>query len=103
MNHITVSQLRTESGKVWNRVAGGEELVITRNGKPLALLLRADPAEVEVALRAYRAARLGMALDRIQTFAEVQGLDKLTDQEIGAEIDAVRKQRRGASAVPVRR
>ena len=103
MDYVTVRELRAESGKVWDRVAGGEEFVITRNGKPFALLLHTEPAEVEAALRAYRAARLGMVLERIQTFSEAQGVDKITDQEIDAEIAAVRKQRRAANGASGRR
>lgn len=55
-------ELGAESGKVWNRIAAGGEIVVTRNGKPFALLLHTEPAAVEAALRAHRAARLGALL-----------------------------------------
>lgn len=100
MDYLTVRELRAESGKVWDRVAAGEEFVITRNGKPFALLLHAEPAEVETTLRAYRAARLGMVLDRVQTHAEAQGLNKLTGRDIEAEIAAVRVERQSGNASP---
>ena len=90
MDYVTVRELRAESGRVWDRVEAGEEIVITRNGKPFALLLHTAPAEVESALRAYRAARLGTVLDRIQAHAVAQGLDKISDEAIEAEIAAVR-------------
>lgn len=101
MDYVTVRELRAESGKVWDRVAEGEEFVITRNGKPFALLLHTEPAEVEAALRAYRAARLGMVIERIQTFAQREGLDKLTEEDIEAEIATVRKER-GSADAPIR-
>lgn len=97
MDYVTVRELRSESGKVWDRVAAGEEIVVTRNGKPFALILHAEPSEVEAALRAYRAARLGMVLDRIQTHARTHGLDQITDDEIDAEIAAVRRKRAPAA------
>ena len=103
MVYVTVRELRAESGKVWERVAAGEEIVVTRNGKPFALLLHTEPSEVEAALRAYRTARFGAVLDRIQTYAEDKGLDKITAKEIEAEIAAVRKERKTGSAKARRR
>jgi prevent-host-death family protein len=97
MDYVTVRELRAESAKVWDRIEAGEELVVTRNGKPIALLLHTAPAEVEQALRAYRAARLGTVLDRIQTLASVQGLDQLGAEAIDAEVAAVRAQRRSTA------
>ena len=98
MDYVTVRELRAESGKVWERVAAGEEIVVTRNGKPFALLLHTGPAEVEAALRAYRAARFGAVLDRLQTHAEAKGLDRITAKEIEAEIATVRKVRKERQA-----
>jgi prevent-host-death family protein len=97
MDYVTVRELRAESGKVWDRVEAGEEIVVTRNGKPFALLLHTEPADVEAALRAYRASRLGVVLDRIQAHAKEQGQGRITSQEIEAEIAAVRKQRAAKS------
>jgi len=93
MDYVTVRELRSESGKVWERVEAGEEIVVTRNGKPFALLLHTEPSEVEAALRSYRAARLGMVLDRIQAHAKSHGLDRITDETIEAEIAAARRER----------
>ena len=98
MDYITVRELRAESGKVWERIEAGEEIVVTRNGKPFALLLQTAPSEVEAALRAHRAARFGTILDRIQAHAEEKGLDRITAKEIQAEIDAVRRARRTDNA-----
>ena len=99
MDYVTVRELRAESGKVWDRVEAGEEIVVTRNGKPFALLLHTAPAEVESALRAYRAARLGTVIDRIQAHALKQGLEQITDEAIKVEIAAVRGARGAAGAV----
>lgn len=93
MDYVTVRELRAESGKVWDRVAAGEEIVVTRNGKPFALLLHTPPGEVEEALRAWRAARLGKVLDRIHAQVTATGADRITATDIDAEIRAVRAQR----------
>lgn len=98
MDYVTVRELRAQSAKVWDRVEAGEEIVVTRNGKPFALLLHTAPADVESALRAYRAARLGTVLDRIQAHALAQGLDQTPDETIEAEIAAVRTARRPATS-----
>lgn len=94
MDYVTVRELREKSGAIWQRVEAGEEFVVTRNGKPFALLVHTEPSEVEATLRAHRAARLGAVVARIQAHARETGADQLTDQDIQAEIDAVRKQRR---------
>lgn len=93
MDYVIVRELRAESGKVWDRVEAGEEIVVSRNGKPFALLLHTAPADVESALRAYRAARLGTVLDRIQAHAVTKGLDTISNADIKAEIAAVRSAR----------
>lgn len=93
MDYVTVRELREKSGEIWQRVEAGEEFVITRNGKPFALLVHTQPYEVEKALRAHRAARFGAAFERLQAQARVSGANQLTDDEIQAEIDAVRAER----------
>lgn len=100
MDYVTVRELRAESGKIWDRIEAGEEIVITRNGKPFALLLHTEPAGVEAALRAHRAARLGAVLDRIHAHVEAHGLNRITAKEIEAEIAAARKERKAAHAKP---
>lgn len=102
MDYVTVRELRAESGKVWERIAAGEEIVVTRNGKPFALLLHTEPGEVEEALRVHRAARFGAVLERIQAHVKTQGGKRLTAKEINAEIVASRKAR-SANAKPRRR
>jgi prevent-host-death family protein len=97
MDYITVRELREKSGEVWQRIESGEEIIVTRNGKPFALLLHTQPSEVEAALRAHRAARFGAVLARLQAQARASGADKMTDKEIQAEIDAVRAERRATS------
>ena len=93
MDYVTVRELRDKSGEVWQRVESGEEFVVTRNGLPCALLLHAEPAEVEDLLRAHRAARLGAVVKRLQQQVRERGLELLTDEEIQTEIDAVRRER----------
>jgi antitoxin (DNA-binding transcriptional repressor) of toxin-antitoxin stability system len=94
MDYVTVRELREKSGEVWQRIEGGEEIVVTRNGKPFALLLATQPSEVEEMLRAHRAARFGAVVKRMQAQARHSGVAQLSEEQIQAEIGAVRRARR---------
>jgi antitoxin (DNA-binding transcriptional repressor) of toxin-antitoxin stability system len=94
-----VRELREKSGAIWQRVELGEEFVVTRNGKPFALLVHTKPDEVEEQLRLLRAARFGAIVRSIQRDALASGASEITEEEIQAEIDAARREM--AAAVPL--
>ena len=98
MDFVTVGQMRTDSARVWDKIAAGEEFVITRNGTPFAIMAPTKPSEVESNLRALRGARFGAALREMQRHAAKTGLDKMTLKEINAEIAAARKEIREREA-----
>jgi antitoxin (DNA-binding transcriptional repressor) of toxin-antitoxin stability system len=98
MEFITVGELRTNSTKVWDQIAAGKEFVITRDGMPFALLVPTKPSEVENDLRALRGARFAAALKETHRHAVETGLDKMTLEEINAEIAAARKEIREREA-----
>ena len=93
MEFVTVRELRVDSAKVWEKIAAGKDVVITRNGTPFAIMTPTQPSEVESNLRALRSARFGAALKQMHRHATETGLDKMTLKEINAEIAAVRKER----------
>lgn len=96
MDYVTVRELREKSGEIWQRVDAGEEFVVTRNGKPFALLVHTEPQAVEDKLRALRLQSFREAWDALARQAQASGAAELTDAEIQAEIDAVRQERRHA-------
>mgnify|MGYP000478990454 CR=1 FL=1 len=98
MDFVTVRELRAESAKVWAKIEAGEEVVITRNGKPFALLLNTKPEELESLLRAVRGQRFETTLRKMQAHAERQGLSGMSMEEIDAEIALARKERRERNA-----
>lgn len=55
MDFVSVRELRSASAKVWDRLEAGQDLVVTRNGRPFALLVHTAPAEIEQKLNALRA------------------------------------------------
>ena len=99
MDYVTVRELREKSGEIWQRVEAGEEFVVTRNGKPFALLVHTEPQAVEDRLRALRLSRMAELVKAIQAEARASGASLLTDEEIQAEIDAARRERRARGAV----
>ena len=98
MDFVTVRELREKSGEIWQRVEAGEEFVVTRNGKPFALLVRTEPTAVEDKLRALRLQAFNKAWNALAQQAQAGGAVDMSDQEIQAEVDAVRKERRRAAA-----
>lgn len=98
MDYVTVRELREKPGEVWQRLEAGEEIVVTRRGKPFAILVPTQPSQVEDQLRAVRAARFGASLKALQTQSVAQGLDKMSQAQINAQIAAARKHRREPQA-----
>lgn len=91
MDFVTTKELRAESGKIWEKIEAGEEIVITRNGKPFALLTGTQPSRLEEDIKLIRRARATAAVNRMRVQAKATGLDQMTQEEINAEISAVRE------------
>ncbi len=98
MDFVTTKELRAESGKVWAKLEAGEEIVITRNGKPFALMVHTESASLEADLRSIRAERFAESVRKLQQHSVEQKLDKMTMEEIDAEIALARKARKERSA-----
>jgi antitoxin (DNA-binding transcriptional repressor) of toxin-antitoxin stability system len=93
MRFISVREMNTRPKEVWRKIKE-EELVITLNGKPIALLSAVSEETLEKTLRTIRRSRALMALEEMQKKSLASGLDKMADAEIQDEIRAVRKNRR---------
>lgn len=92
---ISVRALREQLGEVWEILESSGEVVVTSNGKPIALITPTSEGSLEDDLRAVRQARAAVALQAIQTASVKSGASKLTDDDIEAEIQAVRRERHG--------
>jgi antitoxin (DNA-binding transcriptional repressor) of toxin-antitoxin stability system len=93
MRFISVRDLNTKPKEVWSKIKE-EELVVTSNGKPVALLSGVTEETLEKTVRAIRRSRALIALEEMQKKSIQLGLDKLTESQIESEIQAVRKSRR---------
>ena len=94
MKFLSTRDLRNRPGYV-RELAQKEDLVLTVNGKPIALLLGLEDDDLEETARVVRQARAQRALSRMRREAARRGLEKMSPAAIEAQIRAVRaKQKR---------
>ena len=90
MDYLAVKDLK-KTRNLWEKLASERKLVITRNGKPSALMISVSPETVEESLREIRRALFSTAVNRVRKRAETKGIPD--DEAIVAEIDQSRKER----------
>ena len=95
MDFVSVRELRSQSAEVWRTLAREKDLVVTSNGKPIALLSATTASTLEESLTALRQARAQIAVAAMQRRARETGADRMTLDEVNAEIDASRRSRHG--------
>jgi prevent-host-death family protein len=69
MKFITVRDLRTTPAQVWKALPEEQEIVITNNGKPIALLTPLTDTDLEDTLASVRRARAINAVKNMQAAA----------------------------------
>ncbi len=82
MDFISIREFRTQPGKIWEKLARDHQVVVTRNGKPFAILTETSPLDLETDLQSLRRARFGRALASIRAEAQKKGLDKLSSDQV---------------------
>ena len=94
MKFVTGSKLSGRTSELWNELEQQRELVVTNNGKPIAILSATDDESLERSLRNIRRGRAANALSGLQRDAARRGLDPLTMDVVNKEIQAFRKGRK---------
>jgi len=94
MKFITVRDLRTTPAQVWKALPEEQEIVITNNGKPIALLTPLTDTDLEDTLASVRRARAINAVEKMQAGAVAEGISRMTMEEIDQEIRAYRKSKK---------
>ncbi len=89
MRFMTSRELR--NNPLWQSKTS-EETIITVNGKPKAIVIEVENEDIEEQLRVIRRAKAQSSLDKLRMYSVDQGFNKLTDEEILAEIKRARKQ-----------
>lgn len=90
MKFVTIRELRTQSGQVWARLNENHNLVITNNGRPVAVLSEVNEDNLEPTLAAIRRSRAMAAVEAMRSASIRQGTNRMSLAEIDAEIKAVR-------------
>lgn len=93
MKFVTVRDLRGRPGEVWKKLGEERELVLTSNGKPIALLSPVTEDSLERDLAALRRARMAETIRSIQKDSKKRFPRGLSLARINAEIAAVRAKR----------
>ena len=94
MKFISVRDLRGKSAEVWKDLPTEREVVVTSNGRPIAILSAVTESNLEESISAIRQARAAEAVMSLQRRSVERATDEITMEEIGAEIKAVRRKRR---------
>jgi antitoxin (DNA-binding transcriptional repressor) of toxin-antitoxin stability system len=94
MKFISVRALRGKSAEVWKDLPSEREVVVTSNGRPIAILSAVNESNLEDSLSAIRQARAAEAVMSLQRRSVERGTDGITMEEIDAEIKAVRRKRK---------
>jgi antitoxin (DNA-binding transcriptional repressor) of toxin-antitoxin stability system len=97
MKFITVRDFRTSSAQIWKTLPEEQEMIVTNNGKPVALLTPLSDKTLEDTLSAVRRAKAVNAVKLIQQQSVKNGTDTMTLEEINYEIKTARKKRRRES------
>ena len=94
MKFLSVRDLKTKSAQVWKDLPDQKDMVITSNGRPIAILSSVTENNLEQVLSAFRQARVMEAVTSIQYESVRKGTDKITPEEIENEIKSVRSNRK---------
>ena len=93
MKFISVRDLRTSPAQVWKALPEEKEMVITNNGRPIALLTPISDENLEETIAAMRRARASSAIENMQLHSMKTGRNRMTGEEIEEEIRKSRKDR----------
>jgi prevent-host-death family protein len=91
MKFLTVRDLRSKSSQIWKELRNEQEMIITNNGRPVAILSSIDDSNFERSLNSIRRARAIEAVSSLQRESINQKTNKISLDEINREIKEVRK------------
>ena len=89
MDYIAVKDLK-KTRELWKRLAEEKEMVITRDGKPRAVLVEISPGQVQESIREIRRGLFSLAVRNARRKAQSS---PPTSREIAAEVSKSRKER----------
>jgi antitoxin (DNA-binding transcriptional repressor) of toxin-antitoxin stability system len=93
MKFVSVRDFKIRPGDVWKQLKIYKDVVITSNGKPIAIINPVEDENLENSIAVLRRARALLALEEMQKKAALKGIDRLTEEEIEEEIKSSRLER----------
>jgi antitoxin (DNA-binding transcriptional repressor) of toxin-antitoxin stability system len=91
MKFLTVRDLRSKSAQIWKELPDEHEMVITNNGRPVAILSSINESNLETSLNSIRRSRLADTISSLQQESVKKGTNKITMDAINKEIKETRK------------
>lgn len=88
MNFYSVRDLRTDSKRMWHDLSMGDEVVLTNNGKPSALMIDIPEGSFDEIVQAVRQAKAMIALNSVRRKAAREGY--MSDDDIESLIAEAR-------------
>lgn len=93
MRFVTIRDLRSKSAQIQRDLPKEKEMVLTSNGKPIAILTATSADRIEESLAMIRQARAMEAVELMQRHSVEADTDRMSLREINKEIAAARKER----------
>jgi len=87
---VTYRVIRNKPGEFEQSLSDKGSLILTKKGKPLALLVDISDQSLAETLRLISQVRAQIAVSKMRREARQSGVDRLGPEEITAEVDAVR-------------
>jgi len=94
MKFITIRDFRSKSARIQKELPKEKEMVLTSNGKPVAILTSVSEKDLEKSLVLIRKAKAIAAVISMQERAREAGTDRMSLDEINEEIASARRERR---------
>ena len=91
MEFVASREFRINPGKVWKMLKDLHKLIITSNGKPIAMLSDIEGRNLEENIKAEAMAECAMAVTKLREHALKKGLDALSEEDVEKEIARARK------------
>ena len=96
MKFMSAREFRVNTGRMRSDLDRDEEVVLTANGRPFAIVSAVRPEWFDKELRAIRGARARVALERVRESAARSGTAKMPMTAIDAIIADTRRAKRKA-------
>lgn len=93
MRFVTIRDLRNKSAQIQRDLPKEKEMVLTSNGKPIAILTATSADKIEESLAMIRQVRAMKAVELMQRHSVEAGTDRVSLKEINKEIAVARKER----------